>query len=424
MRKLLGRIKRKVKRELHKAETFLQFRINGTKRWLRQSLIYCRAVHAPELSEQFRGIFEVGVAADVIDNWDHERAEIGCWGKEALIAHCFSAVVCENAMKPEYNFDPNAEDLFHISDGALRTLQYARAHNLKIRVHVLVWHKQTDEAIFCRDFQPVYDQTGTLRADCLVSREILLERLNRYISGFVRYIYKNGYADLVYAYDVVNEATSNHPGQLYRDSYWYRIIGPDYIYFSFRYTREAIQKYSLIFAGQYHVGPDPDSLKQIQGDLLYCDNYEWLPEKQEKIIRILKETVMNCEHEEEKLLDGIGMQGHITLDTDTSMYLNAMKRYGLEFGSVHVTELDICSGEIRKTGYAEKYKEIFEGFLDTVTQGIRLVSVTLWGLNDGRSWQKEKHCSLLFDDTFRAKEELYSISHINVRRQCTEKQHS
>ena len=78
MRKLLGRIKRKVKRELQKAETFLQFRINGTKRWLRQSLIFCRAVHAPELSEQFRGIFEVGVAADVIDNWDHERAEIGC----------------------------------------------------------------------------------------------------------------------------------------------------------------------------------------------------------------------------------------------------------------------------------------------------------------------------------------------------------
>ena len=50
----------------------------------------------------------------------------GCWGKEALIAHSFSAVVPENAMKPEYNFDPDADDLFHISEGAEKTLMLGK----------------------------------------------------------------------------------------------------------------------------------------------------------------------------------------------------------------------------------------------------------------------------------------------------------
>lgn len=410
MRRLLRRIKRKLKRELLKAETFLKRKISSAGRWMRQLVIFLKAVCAPELSKKYKGIFEVGAAVDVIDDWDKETAEIGCWGKEALIAHCFSAVVPENAMKPEYNFDPDAEDLFHISEGTEKTLQFARSHSLKVRVHVLVWHKQTNDAIFCRDFQPVYDPDGKLHADCLVTREVLLDRLNRYISGFIRYIYENGYADLVYAYDVVNEAASNRPGELYRDSYWNRIIGPDYIYYSFLYARQAMDRYSRMYAGIYHA----DSLKQIQGDLLYCDNYEWLPEKQEKIIRILNETIRNHEHRTEHLVDGTGMQGHITLDTDVTMYMNAMKRYGREFGTVHITEFDICAGEQRKTGYPEKYREMMVGFLSAVKQGTDLKSVTFWGVNDGRSWQKEKHCSLLFDDSFCAKKELYEISGINI----------
>ena len=85
MRRLLRRIKRKLKRELRKAEAFLKRKISSAGRWMRQLVIFLKAVCAPELSKKYKGIFEVGTAADVIDDWDKETAEIGCWGKEALI---------------------------------------------------------------------------------------------------------------------------------------------------------------------------------------------------------------------------------------------------------------------------------------------------------------------------------------------------
>ncbi len=410
MTRLLRRIRWKIKRELLKAGGFFKSKFIDIKRWICQFIIFCKGEFTPAIAKKFAGFFDVGVAVDAVSDWDAETAEIGCWGKEALIARCFSSVTCENAMKPEYNFILSEESAFRISASAEKILRFAKRKGLKVRVHVLVWHKQTDEAIFCQDFRPVYNAEGELEEMCLTDRETLLHRLNNYIDGFVRYIYENGYADIVYAYDVVNEAVSNLPGQLYRDSYWYRMIGPDYIYYSFLYARQAIRRYSQIYAGQYNVNEEDGSINRIQGELLYCDNYEWYPEKAEKINRMLKETVMNPVHGNDHLLDGIGMQGHITLDTDISAYLGAMKQYGQAFGSVHVTELDICPGETRKTGYAEKYKELFEGCVDAAAQGTGLKSVTFWGLNDGRSWQKEKACSLLFDDSFRAKEELYTIA--------------
>ena len=411
---LLRRIKRKIKRELLRARRFFKSRFNRIKRWIRQFFIFRKAQRTPEISKKYAGFFDIGVAVDTFGDWNIDAAEIGCWGKEALIARCFSSVTCENAMKPEYNFNLSGESLFCIGESAEKILQFAKRKGLKVRVHVLVWYKQTNEAIFCREFQPVYDTDGNLAEDCLTDRETLLHRLNSYIDGFIRYIYENGYADIVYAYDVVNEAASNLPGQLYRDSYWYRIIRPAYIYYSFLYARQAIRRYSLMYAGKYNVNADDGSVNKIQGELLYCDNYEWLPDKVEKIRRILKETVMNPAHGNDILLDGIGMQGHITLETDIPEYMRAVKQYGQEFGSVHITELDICAGETRKTGYAKKYREFFEGCLDAVTHGTRFKSVTFWGLNDGRSWKKDKSCSLLFDDSFRPKKELYTITDIDI----------
>ena len=410
MIRLMQKIKRKIRRELRRIRSFCRNRAAVLMAGLRQFSIWLKSFRAPKLAEIYKNDFAIGTAVEPAGQWVPDRFEIGNWGKEALIARCFSSVTCENAMKPEYNFNSAAESLFRISESAEKVFRFAKRTGLKVRVHVLVWHKQTDEAIFCHEFRPIYDADGKLEEDCLTDRETLLQRLNSYIDGFIRYIYENGYADIVYAYDVVNEAASNLPSQLYRDSYWYRIIGPDYVYYSFLYARQAIRRYALMYAETYNVNEEDGSMKKIMGALLYCDNYEWLPEKMEKINRILKETVMNPAHGKDHLLDGIGMQGHITLDTDTAEYLGAVKQYGQEFGSVHVTELDICAGETRKTGHAEKYKELFEGFLDPADQGTRPASVTFWGLNDGRSWQKEKQCSLLFDDSFRPKKELYMIA--------------
>lgn len=106
---------------------------------------------------------------------------------------------------------------------------------------------------FCKDFKAysggnlTVSDTDVLDEDCLVSREVLLERLKTYIYGVLEYTYRNGYADIIYAWDVVNEACDESQPDGLRNSYWYQIIGPDYLYYCFLYAREA----EVLYSNQY-----------------------------------------------------------------------------------------------------------------------------------------------------------------------------
>lgn len=56
-------------------------------------------------------------------------------------------------------------------------------NGVKVRGHVLVWHAQVNPSIFAKDFKAysggnlTVSDTDVLDEDCLVSREVLLERL-------------------------------------------------------------------------------------------------------------------------------------------------------------------------------------------------------------------------------------------------------
>lgn len=51
----------------------------------------------------------------------------------------FNLVTCENEMKWEVTEPQRGK---HVYDGADAIVQYAQKHNMKIRGHNLVWHKQ------------------------------------------------------------------------------------------------------------------------------------------------------------------------------------------------------------------------------------------------------------------------------------------
>ena len=84
---------------------------------------------------------------------------------------------------------------------------------------------------FAIDYQAYADgkltksDTAKLDEECLVDREELLARLKRHIYGVLEYTYKNGYADVIYAWDVVNEAADENQydgfrAQLLVSDYW------------------------------------------------------------------------------------------------------------------------------------------------------------------------------------------------------------
>ncbi len=376
-----------------------------------------------QLDELYQNYFKFGVACEAIDHWNDFGKEIGNPAKEKLISTVFNSITCGNEMKPAYNFDPESENLFAIDPAAEEMLDFAVENDLKMRGHVLIWHSQVDPSIFAVDYKAFSDGKQTfsdaaaLDEDCLVDRETLLARMKNYIYGMMEYTYKNGYAETIYAWDVVNEAADESMEDGLRRSYWYRIIGPDYLYYAFLYAREAENLYAKQYADQYGLNAETDDLSGIMPKLFYNDYNEWFALRSDKIVDFLTKEKWNENHEKvtsdviaqdgdgtiygDGLLDGIGMQGHLNDTQDIEEYMTALEKYSAVVDEVHITELDVgCSRTDENVWYyqAKFYYDFFSRLIEEVEKGVKLTSVTVWGLTDDASWRQDANPLLFYGD--------------------------
>lgn len=374
------------------------------------------------LKDVYADRFKVGVAVQAISHWGDQSAEIGNASKEQFIVSQFNSITFGNEFKPAYNFDAESDSLFTVNRAAEELLDWAKENGVPVRGHTLVWHSQVDPSIFAKDFtatvsgKPTRDYNATLDEDCLVGREELLSRLEKYINGVIEYTYANGYADVIYAWDVVNEAADESQADGMRKSYWYKIIGPDFLYYAFLYAREAETKYAAQYADLYGLDPAGD-LSSITPGLYYNDYNEWFPKKCDAIIAFLTETRFNEGHTMVKsdvinpdgdgtiygdgLIDGIGLQGHLTVSDSLYQYKDAIEKYSAAINNLQVTELDVgkaVAGEAGEFKQAQFYYDYFKMLCECQDAGANINSVTLWGLTDTSSWRKESEPLLFYQD--------------------------
>lgn len=271
-------------------------------------------------------------------------------GELDLLKRNFSIITAENLMKPKY-LHP-AEDRFEFSK-ADEFMDFAKSNKLEVHGHTLVWHQQCPDWFFKDGDQPA-------------SREKVLERLNQHVSTIV-----GRYQGRIKSWDVVNEAIDNHKGENdLRQSPWFLATGGDYIAEAFRAARRA----------------DP-------GAILYYNDFDIeQPLKREKTLRLIRSL-----KEKKVPLDGIGIQGHWSLDKielkDIETAILAFHAEGLR---VSITELDM-DVVTEKTGdpfaenfppsaslkQAEQYAGLFRLFQKHAD---KIDRVTFWGLHDGQSW--------------------------------------
>ncbi|MBQ1311073.1 MAG: endo-1,4-beta-xylanase, partial [Blautia sp.] len=397
--------------------------VNGGTGMEFQAAAYQDTKEYQSLSAAFQEYFSVGVAVQAIDHWNDPTAEIGNPAKEELIVSSFNSMTFGNEFKPAYNFDPKSPTLFSVDPAAEELLDFAKENHIPVRGHTLVWHSQVNPAIFARDFQPTCrgrltrDEKAELDEECLVDRETLIERLRTYIYGLLEYTYKNGYADVIYAWDVVNEASDEEQPDGFRRSYWYRIIGPEFLYYSFLFAREASVKYSGEYASLYGLDPEKDDLSSIRPLLFYNDYNEWFERRSDAIIRFLTEDVYNPGQSMvesailtgdtdgtiygDGLLDGIGMQGHLDDTQNIGQYMKALEKYDEAVGLVHITELDVGKtqkGEKGEAHQAQFYYDFFSRLMEEKEKGVNLACVTFWGLTDDASWRKGADPLLFYED--------------------------
>lgn len=364
------------------------------------------------LKAVYRDWFRMGVACEMI-NERFTNHELGNPDKEALMKKHFNSMTFGNELKPETNMgfrSPEATEEylpFVINPQAKKMLDWAKENGMPVRGHVMVWHSQCPKEVFCKGYEPVTIPTDPellkerpmlkffekLDPVCFVDRETMLKRLKSYIFSLVEYMYAADYARTVYAWDVVNEAIETADKTEYglRNSYWLQVIGDDFIYWAFRFAKDAVVEMSKKYAEKYGVSAeDETALTEIQPKLFYNDYNEWLADKKEAIIGVLKrETKDHGSILGEGLIDGIGMQGHLSDNNNIEEYVVALKEYSSLVKEVHITELDVkctCLNKNQEYYQAVFYKNFFAALIQAKKEGANLAAVTFWGLTDDNSW--------------------------------------
>jgi endo-1,4-beta-xylanase len=265
----------------------------------------------------------------------------------ATLAREFNMVEPEDAMK-WWVLHP-AADRFDFGP-ADEVVRFAKAHNMKVRGHCLVWGRDNPAWLTQGHFTP--DQLSRLL------REHIVTTLKHYEGD-------------VFAWDVVNEALDEN-GEV-RDSIWYKQPGVGlagkataYIEQAFRWAHEADPRALLFYneAGGEGLGRKSDAIYAMVKDF----KHRGVP------------------------IDGVGLQLHVqkvALDCEAiAANIARLTALGVQ---VHITELDVSlpvgsDGELVRNDDLQRQAEIYRGVVRACLQNPGCTAIQTWGFTDKYSW--------------------------------------
>ena len=342
----------------------------------------------PGLKDAYKDYFTVGVAVNKANVSDPAQIEI--------IKKQFNSVTAENAWKPGEIHPKEGVWNFGLADSIAN---FCRENGIKMRGHCLCWHSQFADWMFT-------DKKGKP-----VKKEVFYARLREHIHTVV-----NRYKDVVYAWDVVNEAMADDgrpfefvdgklvPASPYRQSRHFKLCGDEFIAKAFEFAREA----------------DPTGVL-IYNDYSCVDNG-----KRERIYNMVKKM-----KDAGVPIDGIGMQGHYNIYfPDEDQLEKAIERFSEIVNTIHITELDLrtnteSGGQLMFNRGEAKPQAAYIGTLqeDQYNRLFRIFrkhkdvikNVTFWNLSDKDSWLGVNNHPLPFDENFKAKRSLAVIRDFDAK---------
>ena len=329
------------------------------------------------LKDTYKDYFMIGVAVN--------QRNISDPAQIALVKREFNSITAENDMKPQPTEPRKGEFNWENAD---KIANFCRENGIKLRGHCLMWHSQIGTWVY-------QDEKGNL-----LPKEQFYANMKHHIQAVV-----NRYKDVVYCWDVVNEAVADnpvYPGQSpLRQSPMFQIAGEEFIYKAFEYAHEA----------------DPNAL------LFYNDYNDADPQKSQRIYDLVKRM-----KEAGVPVDGIGMQGHYNIYGPTAEEIDAaISKYAEVVDHIHVTELDVrvnteMGGGLRfnrgqanvssweQTLQQDQYEQLFK----VLRKHKDVVDcVTFWNVSDADSWLGPNNYPLLFDAAYQPKRVYEAVKHFN-----------
>ena len=269
-------------------------------------------------------------------------------------------------------------------EDADKIANFCREHGIKMRGHTLMWYSQIGTWMY-------QDANGNL-----LPKEEFYANMKHHIQAIV-----NRYKDVVYCWDVVNEAVADspvYPGRPeLRNSPMYQIAGEEFIYKAFEYAHEA----------------DPNAL------LFYNDYNDAEPAKSQRIYNLLKRM-----KDAGVPVDGVGMQAHYNVYGPSMKEVDdAIKLYSTVVKHIHLTELDIrvnqdMGGGLRfnqgqatvsdweRTLQQDQYVNLFK----VLRKHKDVIDcVTFWNVSDRDSWLGANNYPLLFDENYKPKQAYLAV---------------
>jgi len=247
------------------------------------------------------------------------------------------------------------EDAYHWTP-ADSLVAFCERNGLRTFGHTLVWHYGLPNWI-----EEKAEEKGADWVDAF---------LKEYIQTVV-----GRYKGRVAAWDVVNEALATQ-GRGYRESFWYKTLGPSYIEKAFRYAHEADPE-AVLFYNDFNIERDTAKLNTAL-----------------EMIRDLKAK--------EVPIHGLGFQMHLRMDIPDEIIAQSLKKAAETGLQIHISELDIIfnrhddsqtGGEQlfaeltdeMKQAQAEKYRSLVKMYRTWVPED-QQYGITFWDFTDRDTW--------------------------------------
>ncbi len=294
-----------------------------------------------------------------------------------LLTKHFNSITSENDMKWSSLQSTEGTFTFGAADAQVN---FAKANNMLVRGHTLVWHNQNPAWLF-------NDVNGNPMTPTPENKALLLQRLDNHIQAVLSH-----FANDVYAWDVVNEVID--PGQPdgFRRSPWFNIIGPEYIERAFRKAHEVAPNAKLYIN-------DFDTTNTTKRQFLY-NLIADLKSRGVPVDGIGHQMHNNVDFPSGQaildtinLFSGLGIDNQIT-ELDVSIYSNSLPGPIVDYADVPVDRLI-------SQGY--RYRTFFQAFRQL--QG-KISSITFWGQADDHTWLTTSgrvNAPLLFDTSLKKK---------------------
>lgn len=373
-------------------------------------------VDGPALKDVYADYFMMGAA---INGSDKDTAAIHHEGMAKILKKHYNSTTLSNLMKPCYLLNEkqckkagksngNETEVSLDFSSCEESLQFCKDNGIRMRGHTLVWHNQTPEWFFKKN----YDEDKGY-----VSKKVMEKRMENYIKGVLQYCQKN-YPGVVYCWDVVNECVDDAMGDqsvdwncrtMFNgdDNFWYATMGTDYVEKAFTYARKYADKDVRLIYNDYNV------FKSAKMDNIY------------NLVKGLKEK---------KLIDGIGLQPTVDLYTPEELqgdgyesFEKCLKKYAELDLEIQITELsfkiDEETGERNEetlSRQAKRYEEMFSLLkkMDTASGGsCNITSVSIFGICDDYPLYEDcVQCLYVWDKECKPKEAFYCIREVGERK--------